>query len=134
MPTASAVVADLIDTIAGRTRLTFPRLEVWRDPAPYVIQPREKITSRFFLRFNVLDRPHTLADIADILGRNNISIASVIQHEAPESAAGDNGAKRTVPLVIMTHRTTTGNLQAAETELARLNSITPPHVRMPVAD
>jgi homoserine dehydrogenase len=134
MPTASAVVADLIDTVVGRTRLTFPRLELWRDPPPYVLQPREKIISRYFLRFNVLDRPHVLADIADILGRNNISIASVIQHEAPESAAGENGAKRTVPLVIMTHRTTTGNLQSAEQDLARLNSITPPHVRMPVAD
>lgn len=134
MPTASSVVADLIDTIAGRTRLTFPRLEIWRDPAPYVLQPPEKITSRFYLRFNVLDRPHTLADIADILGRNNISIASVIQHEAPESSGNGNGEKRTVPLVIMTHRTTTGNLQSAELELTRLTSITPPHVRMPVAD
>jgi homoserine dehydrogenase len=134
MPTASAVVADLIDTVVGRTQMTFPRLEIWRDPAPYVIQPRERITCRFFLRFNVLDRPHTLADIADILGHNNISIASVIQHEAPESGAGENGAKGVVPLVIMTHRTTTGNLQAAEAELARLDSITPPHVRMPVAD
>jgi len=134
MPTASSVVADLIDTVAGRTRLTFPRLEIWRDPAPYVLQPPEKITSRFYLRFNVLDRPHTLADIADILGRNNISIASVIQHEAPESSGNGNGEKRTVPLVIMTHRTTTGNLQTAELELTRLTSITPPHVRMPVAD
>jgi homoserine dehydrogenase len=134
LPTASSVVADLIDTIAGRTRLTFPRLEIWRDPAPYVLQPPEKITSRFYLRFNVLDRPHTLADIADILGRNNISIASVIQHEAPESSGNGNGEKRTVPLVIMTHRTTTGNLQTAELELTRLTSITPPHVRMPVAD
>jgi homoserine dehydrogenase len=134
MPTASSVVADLIDTIAGRTRLTFPRLEIWRDPAPYVLQPEEKITSRFYLRFNVLDRPHTLADIADILGRNNISIASVIQHEAPENSGGENGEKRTVPLVIMTHRTTTGNVQTAERELSRLTSITPPHVRMPVAD
>lgn len=134
MPTASSVVADLIDTVVGRTRLTFPRLEIWRDPAPYILQPAEKFTSRFYLRFNVLDRPHTLADIADILGRNNISIASVIQHEAPETPAGENGSKRTVPLVIMTHRTTTGNLQAAEAELARLTSITPPHVRMPVAD
>jgi len=134
MPTASAVVADLIDTIAGRTRLTFSRLEIWRDPAPYVLQPREKISSRFYLRFNVQDRPHVLADIADILGRNAISIASVIQHESPESPAGENAEKRTVPLVIMTHRTTTGNLQNAERELALLSSITPPHVRMPVAD
>jgi homoserine dehydrogenase len=134
MPTASAVVADLIDTIAGRTKLTFPRLEIWREPAPYALQPREKISSRFYLRFNVLDRPHVLADIADILGRNNISIASVIQHEAPESGGGENGEKRTVPLVIMAHRTTIGNLQEAERELSRLTSITPPHVRMPVAD
>lgn len=133
MPTASAVIADLIDTIAGRTRLTFPRLEIWRDPAPYVLQPSEKIASRFYLRFNVLDRPHVLADIADILGRNNISIASVIQHEA-EAAGEDNGDKRTVPLVIMTHRTATGNILAAERDLARLASITPPHVRMPVAE
>ena len=59
-----------------------------------------------------------LADIADILGRNSISIASVIQHEAPESAGSENGEKRTVPLVIMTHRTTAGNLQSAEQELA----------------
>jgi len=134
MPTASAVVADLIDTVAGRTKLTFPRLEIWREPAPYVLQPREKISSRFYLRFNVLDRPHVLADIADILGRNNISIASVIQHEAPEIGGGENGEKRTVALVIMAHRTTIGNLQEAERELARLTSITPPHVRMPVAD
>ncbi|MBI3861525.1 MAG: homoserine dehydrogenase [Planctomycetia bacterium] len=131
MPTASSVVADLIDTIAGRTRLTFPRLEVWRDPPPYAVQPREKTSSRFYLRFNVLDQPHVLADIADILGRNHISIASVIQHEA---AGSDNADRRTVPLVIMTHRTTVGNLESAERELSRLQSITPPHVRMPVAD
>jgi homoserine dehydrogenase len=98
------------------------------------MQPREKISSRFYLRFNVLDRPHVLADIADILGRNSISLASVIQHEAPESAASENGDRRTVPLVIMTHRTTFGRLQQAELELSRLSSITPPHVRMPVAD
>ena len=133
MPTASAVVADVIDTISGRTRLTFPRLEIWRDPAPYVLQPVEKISSRFYLRFNVLDRPHVLADIADILGRNNISLASVIQHEAPDTP-GENGEKRAVPLVIMTHRTTVGNIQSAELELGRLTSITPPHVRMLVAD
>ena len=131
MPTASSVVADVIDTIAGRTRLTFPRLEVWRKPAPYPMQPREKIASRFYLRFSVLDQPHVLADIADILGRNKISIASVIQHE---SAGIDAAERRTVPLVIMTHRTTVGNVESAERELARLTSISPPHVRMPVAD
>jgi homoserine dehydrogenase len=133
MPTASAVVADLIDTIVGRTRLTFPRLELWRNAPPYPLQPREKFSSKFYLRFNVLDRPHVLADIADILGRNEISIASVIQHEAPEFVTPESGSGHVVPLVIMTHRTNEGNLEAAERQLGRLESITPPRVRMPVA-
>jgi homoserine dehydrogenase len=133
MPTASAVVADVIDTVTGRTRLTFPRLELWRETPAYPLQPREKFASRFYLRFHVLDRPHVLADIADILGRHEISIASVIQHEAPEATPEAAGPKNIVPLVIMTHRTSVGNVEAAEAELGRLQSITPPHVRMPVA-
>ena len=136
MPTASAVVADLIDTVAGRTRINFERLEVWRSPPPFSLQPREKIETRFYLRFQVLDRPRVLADIADILGRNQISIASVIQHEPPESSPespSGTPAATTVPLVIMTHRSTEGQLRAAEAELARLTAITPPHIRMPVA-
>lgn len=134
MPTASAVVADIIDTVVGRTRLTFPRLEVWRRPPPFAIQPSEKISSRYYLRFNVDDRPHVLADIADILGRNEISIASVIQHEAPERGGAGPEVKTVVPLVIMTHRTTEGHLRSAEQELGRLKSLKPPHVRLPVAD
>lgn len=135
MPTASAVVADLIDTVAGRTRLTFPRLEIWRDSPPFALQPAERISSRYFLRFSVEDRPHVLADIADILGTNNISIASVIQHEAPEAnTAGEFARSPSVPLVIMTHRTSEGNIRAAEVELARLAALRPPHVRMPVAN
>ncbi|MGQ0635524.1 MAG: homoserine dehydrogenase [Planctomycetaceae bacterium] len=134
LPTASAVVADLIDTVVGRTRLTFPRLELWREAPPFRLQAQEKIASRFYLRFNVEDRPHVLADIADILGRNDISIASVIQHEAPEASATDAGGKQAVPLVIMSHRATEGQLQKAERELSRLPSITPPFVRMPVSN
>lgn len=133
MPTASSVVADLIDTIVGRTRLTFSRLEVWRDEPPFALQPSEKIASRYYLRFNVEDRPHVLADIADILGRNEISLASVIQHEARESTP-NGGRKPIVPLVLMTHRTTEGQLQAAEHELHRLAALQPPYVRMPVAN
>lgn len=134
MPTASAVVADLIDTVAGRTRLTFPRLEIWREKPPFAIQPSEKIVSRYYLRFNVEDRPHVLADIADILGRNGISLASVMQHEAPDLGGSAAGSRSVVPLVIMTHRTTEGNLRRAEAELHALSSLKPPHVRMPVAD
>jgi homoserine dehydrogenase len=134
MPTASAVVADLIDVVAGRARLTFPRLALWQEPSEFRLQPPEKIASRFYLRFNVLDRPHVLADLADILGRNEISIASVIQHEAPEVQGNGAGRSQVVPLVIMTHRTTEGQMRSAEQLLAALPAIRPPHVRMGVAD
>lgn len=132
LPTASAVVADLIDTVTGRTRLTFPRLEIWRNPPPFPMRARAEFRSRYYFRFAVEDRPHVLADIADVLGRHNISIASVIQHEAPESDG--SLAKPLVPLVIMTHRTREGDVRAAEAEIHRLAAIRPPHVCLPVAD
>ena len=134
MPTASAVIADLIDTVTGRTALTFPRLEVWRTSPPFEIQPSAEIARRFYLRFNVDDRPHVLADIADILGRHEISIASVIQHEAPETELRPGHDRLIVPLVIMTHRTTEGAMRAAEQEISRLPALLPPHIRMPVTE
>ena len=133
MPTASAVLADLIDTIVGRTKLTFARLEPWRDTAHFTLQPRERNEARNYLRFQVADRPGVLAEITAILGRNNISIASVIQHEAPD--LGPNGGINPfVPLVIMTHRTTDGQWMSAERELSRLTAVRPDHVRMSVLD
>ncbi|HEV7999563.1 MAG TPA: homoserine dehydrogenase [Planctomycetaceae bacterium] len=130
MATASAVVADLIDVATGRAALTFPRIDVWKDRQPFPVQHPEEVANRYYLRFNVIDRPHVFADIADILGRNNISLASIIQHEAPESETTES----IVPLVVMTHRTTYGSLLTADQELDRLDSLRPPRIRMPVAD
>lgn len=130
MPTASAVVADLIDMATGRAALTFPRIDVWQERLPYPVQAPKEVANRYYLRFNVLDRPHVFADIADILGRNGISLASIIQHEAPENEQEEF----IVPLVVMTHRTTYGRLLAADDALDRLDSLRGPRVRMPVAD
>jgi homoserine dehydrogenase len=130
MPTASAVVADLVDMATGRASLTFPRMDLWQQRPPFSVQPPPEVANRYYLRFNVFDRLHVFADIADILGRNGISLASIIQHEAPESEAGES----IVPLVVMTHRTTYGRLLAADAELDQLDSLRSPRVRMPVAD
>lgn len=136
-PTASAVLADLIDVAIGRAALTFPRLNVWDDEPAVTVKRAEHVEARFYLRFNVEDRPHVFADIADILGRNQISLASIIQHEAPEMdepvMPGSNGLP-VVPVVVMTHRTSEGRFRAAEVELGRLTTLRPPWVRMPVAD
>lgn len=142
MATASAVVADVIDLAVGRAQLTFPRLDLWGDGAAVPLLPVEEIRRRSYFRFNVEDRPHVVADIADILGRHEISLASIIQHEAPELGDGGSGEAGgggkdddpIVPLVVMTHRARKGQLRAAEAELEKLSALRLPWVRMPVAD
>ena len=133
MATASAVVADLVDLAVGRAQVTFSRLDLWNDHAPVPQCAEDQIAHRFYLRFDVEDRPHVFADIADILGRHDISLASIIQHEASEPQPSSNGAA-VVPVVVMTHRTSQGKLRAAEAELNQLTSLNRPIVRMPVSD
>lgn len=134
MPTASSVVADLIDVAVGRAAITFRRLDLWLEQPPYSLLPVDAIYRRYYLRFNVEDRPHVMADITDILGRNAISLASVIQHEAPEPEDETAPETTTVPLVIMTHRTTEGQVRTALGELGRLDSVRSPAICMPVSD
>ena len=131
MPTTSAVLADLIDMAVGRTRLTFQQLELWKTTPRFPLLPAAQTRSRYYLRFNIEDRPHMLADIADVLGRQGISIASVMQHEAPDPTAGDQSF---VPLVIMTHRTAAGNIDRARIEFSNFQSLRAPLVQLPVAD
>ncbi len=132
MATASAVVSDLVDLAVGRAQLTFPLLSLFDSANTVELQPAEAISRRYYLRFNVEDRPHVMADITDILGRHEISIASVIQHEAPDLDE-DEGGPLIVPLVIMTHRTTEGQIRSAQQELEQLRCIRDPKICMPVS-
>lgn len=130
MPTASAVVADLIDTVVGRMAITFRTLGLWSDDreAPVAVRDPAKVPGRFYLRFNVDDRPRVLAEIAGILGRHEISIASVIQHETEEEAGG------VVPLVIMTHWAPEGAVSEALAAIGQLPCAHPGTIRMRVRD
>lgn len=134
MPTASAVLADVIDMAIGRAQLTFDRIAQPYPREPFAVQSAENISSRYYLRFNAEDRPHVFADITHILGKHGISLASVIQHEAPELEGEHASTESIVPLVVMTHRTTAGRLNAADQELAKLSALRQPRVYMPVAD
>jgi len=125
MPTASAVVADLIDTVAGRTGITFRTLELWSNhPARVDSRNFENVAGRYYMRFHVEDRPGVMAEITGVLGRAGISIASVVQHEAQPESAG------VVPLVIITHQTTEGATRTAMDEMVRLKCVRPGSVRM----
>ncbi len=128
MPTASAVVADLIDTVVGRAAVTFRTLDLWSRQRQAKVRLRDPATAlaRFYLRFNVTDRPGVLAEIAGILGQHKISIASVIQHETEGQEDG------VVPLVIMTHAAAEGAMARAMQAIDQLPVVHPPSVRMRV--
>ncbi|MBP60296.1 MAG: homoserine dehydrogenase, partial [Planctomycetaceae bacterium] len=130
MPTASAVMADMIDTALGRTQLTFRTLELWSQQAARVeLADPKAVTGRYYLRLTADDHPGVLAEVTGILGRKQISIASVIQHE-PNPEVSSPG----VPLVIMTHGTTEGAMNQAVEALENLDSIRQKIVKMRILD
>ncbi len=129
LPTASAVVADVIDTAVGRTAITFRTLELWSDrKARVAARDAAQTPGRFYLRLAVCDHPGVMAEVAGVLGANDISIASILQHE------GDGQSDQVVSLVIMTHETTEGAIQKACGEIDRLASVRAPGVRMRVRE
>lgn len=130
MPTASAVVGDVIDTVLGRAAVTFRTLGLWSDARPAVAPARDpdKIAGRYYLRLHVEDRPGVLAEIAGVLGKHQISIASVIQHEAEEPSDD------VVPLVIMTHAAAEGAMRQALAVIDQLAVVRSSVVRMRVQD
>jgi homoserine dehydrogenase len=131
LPTASAVVGDLIDVISGRATSSTRVRDLWLDPTPAItLAPSSQITSRYYLRFTIADRPGVLARLAQILGEKGISIASVIQHD-PGVDAPD---KSPVPLVIMTHLAVQADVHAALTVIDRLEVVHAPSICMGVED
>ncbi len=127
MPTASAVVADLIDTAVGRAQITFRALDLWSQRVSGIASCNHgQVRGRYYLRFDVADSSGVLAEITGILGRHQISIASVIQHEPSEPFDGF------VPLVIMTHEATDGEASAAIAEIDKLRVVRGNSVRMRV--
>jgi homoserine dehydrogenase len=130
MPTASAVVADLIDLAVGRAQRTFQTLRLWSGgDGGVILRSAETVRSRFYLRAMVDDRPGVLAAVAGVLARHQVSIASVSQPEAPDDHEGDS-----VPLVILTHTSPTGDFRAAFDEINRLSCVHPPSAYYTVAD
>jgi homoserine dehydrogenase len=130
MPTASAVLADIIDMAVGRAQRTFQTLKLWSgNGSQLTLRPSSAVRSRFYFRILVEDRPGVMADITRVLAQHHISISSVIQHEALDEQEGD-----IVPLVIMTHTVQSGDFRSAATEISRLPCVAAPSVYYPVAD
>jgi len=117
MPTASAVVADVISIAIGAAPAAFERLGLWPDRAEAAKQlSSDAVRSRYYLRITAEDRPGVLAQISAVFGSHDISIRSVLQHEPPPGAADDEG----VPVIITTHTCSEGGVRKA---LAKIDSL-----------
>ncbi len=121
LATGSAVVGDLVDlarAVRFGTGGAVPPMAFQQDGrTPLTIKPMAQVSSLYYLRFEVVDRPGVLADLAAVFGRHNISIAKMIQDG---QAHGEN-----VSLVIMTHRAKEADVQAAVAEIEALDAISP---------
>jgi homoserine dehydrogenase len=120
MPTASAVVSDLVELgrniliqASGRRvpLLSYQESAIEKIP----LKRMADVVMPFYMRFSALDRPRVLSKISGILGKNDISIASVIQ-----KGRQVNGA---VPIVMMTHEAQERNVHRALKEIDRLGVI-----------
>ena len=116
MPTGSAVVSDLVD-LCRNIRLgvsrRVPLLAYQREHLHEAeIKHIHNITSTYYLRFTVVDRPGVLSRISGILGSLDISIASVIQK--------GRRAEKAVPIYMLTHEAREKNMQKALQEIDRL--------------
>jgi homoserine dehydrogenase len=127
MPTASAVVSDIIQTALGTAALAFKQLNIFSETTPpATMLPFELLQSRYYLRVLAKDEPGVMAQIATILGKYQVSISAILQHESTEN--------NHVPIVITTHLAREGALQRAIKEINGLPVITPPVACLRIID
>lgn len=129
MPTASAVVSDLIDLALGHAPITFQSMKLWSPDRGIGLCSPAEIQSRFYLRVNVEEQAGNLAQVAAILGKERISVASIVQHEQMETQRG-----LAIPIVISTHATNLGAIRKAITTIDLLSCCLSPSIYMPIAE
>lgn len=112
MPTGSAVAGDILDAARNRLRGTCGINCTCYEQK--MIRPVEQISSRYYIRLNVQDRPGVLASIAYAFGDKEVSLATVLQkHTRGEQAE----------IVLITHRVRERNLQDALKLVQQLSSV-----------
>jgi homoserine dehydrogenase len=119
-PTASAVIADLVDVTRLQTadpENRVPHLAFQPDALQNIpILPMAEVTTSYYLRLAVADQAGVLAEITRILAAHGVSIDALLQKEAAEGESQTD-------LVILTHETIEKNLMAALSEIQDLKTV-----------
>jgi homoserine dehydrogenase len=120
LPTASAVVADVIDVTRALTtdpNNRVPHLAFQPDElSDMPVLPMDDVETAYYLRVQALDRPGVMARIAGILGEEGISIEAIKQKEPEEG-------ETYVPLIMLTHRVREASMNEAIARIEDLESV-----------
>jgi homoserine dehydrogenase len=119
MPTASAVISDIVDIsrdiLKGIAIRVPPRVRDEESIEPIRLLPFEQITTNYYFRFSAVDRPGVLSRISGILGANDISIATVIQKGRKQGGA--------VPVVMTTYKARECDVRKAMHDIDQLDIV-----------
>jgi homoserine dehydrogenase len=127
MPTASAVVSDIVNVALGTTPLAFKKLHIFPDSVPKAdVLPITELTSRYYIRLTAKDEPGVFAQLTSILGTHGISLSAVLQHEANQG--------QFIPVVITTHLAKEGSLQRAIKQINASPALAGPAVCLRIID
>lgn len=130
MPTASAVLSDIVDLARNLRHKAAGRIPLLGYQSQQIkvmpVTPITDLVSHYYFRFPVLDRPGVLAAIAGILGKFSISIKSVHQ-----KGRKTNGS---VPIVMMTHRAKEADVRNAMQEIRALDVVSAKPVLIRIED
>lgn len=123
LPTASAVLADIMDLVADRDNYNNTGF-VGSELEPANMLSPELTVCKHYFRFTVQDRPGVLSILSGIMGEHNISIAQVVQKQEASPEA--------VPVVFLTHAAQLQDVQNALREMESLSFVRAPakHFRM----
>ncbi|HEX3729487.1 MAG TPA: homoserine dehydrogenase [Opitutaceae bacterium] len=126
--TASAVISDIADAAALIREGRGAKLagEVRSAARQCRLAPARHVRSRYYLRLTVRDRPGVLARVAATMARQQVSIASVLQHPADRSGAA--------ALILTTHETDEQSLHATLGAIGRLGSVLEKPLLLRIAD
>ena len=141
-PTASAVIADLVDITRLQSSnaaqrvpaLAFQPHTFDQAMSDTPILPMSDIVTSYYLRLNVADETGVLAKVTGILAESGISIDAVLQREADEvggdGRAAGNPAVAQTDLILLTHDTREGTMDAALAQMQALPTVLAPIVRI----
>ena len=115
LPTGSAVVSDIVSIVRNGVNTENENPVVKNNLWKREIKAMKDVESKYYVRATVLDEPGVLSEITTILGNHNVSLRSVIQKGEEEYGQ--------VTIVLITHTTIEGELNAAINEIEKLSGV-----------